>query len=55
MDRFLRTLLTRKRKAVGLKGPTNSKEFLDMLECAMATLEISQQFRPNPQHSQPQQ
>lgn len=40
MDRFLRVLPAVEQKAVGRKGTENSKDFLNMLKCAMATLEI---------------
>ncbi|KAK3514015.1 hypothetical protein QTP70_001286 [Hemibagrus guttatus] len=52
MDQFLQALPAKERKAVGLHSPTPLREFLERLECALATLEIGRDackdFRPPP-------
>ncbi|XP_047662749.1 uncharacterized protein LOC113641784 [Tachysurus fulvidraco] len=45
MDSFLHALLTEEQKAVVLKGLSNPKEFLNTLECTMATLKIGLEIR----------
>lgn len=45
MDRFLQVIPSEERKAVWLCNPTSTRELLDRLKCALATLEISQDVR----------
>ncbi|KAK2825144.1 hypothetical protein Q7C36_019071 [Tachysurus vachellii] len=58
-DRFLRALPAEERKAVGLKGPEDTKDLLNTLEHAKATLEMGRDarrdFQASTRHPQPRQ
>lgn len=59
MDKFLRSLPPEELKALGKQAPRTSKEMVEVLECALAILEISRgecrEFFPDLHHNMPPQ